>query len=81
MAIESWKMSKVPLKSDNVSLDMTLSWRNHNLWGTSKAKWSDPGWTVNRVKISNFPSQRQKYQNKKNIDNIKNNSYRKMKNV
>ena len=37
MAIESWKMSKVPFKSDNLSLDMTLSWRNHNLRG-KKAK-------------------------------------------
>ena len=30
-------MYETPFKSDNPSLDMTLSWRNHNLW-TKNAK-------------------------------------------
>ena len=37
MAIESGKMHKMPYKSDNLSFDMILSWRNHNLW-TKNAK-------------------------------------------
>ena len=37
MAIESWNMYKMPLKSDNPSLDIILSQRNHNLW-TKNAK-------------------------------------------
>ena len=32
MAIESWKMYKIPLKSDNPPLTWFFSWRNHNLW-------------------------------------------------
>ena len=37
MVIESWNMYKMPLKSDNPSLDIILSQRNHNLW-TKNAK-------------------------------------------
>ncbi len=32
MAIESWNMYKMPFKSDNPSLGMILSQRNHNFW-------------------------------------------------
>ena len=54
MDIESWKKIKMSFKSDNLSLDMNPSCRNHNLWTTSKAKWSDPSVRQKKVKIFNY---------------------------
>ena len=39
MATEAWKLYKMPFKSDNPSLGMILSQRNHKLWTKNAKKW------------------------------------------
>ena len=70
MAIESWNMYKMPFKSDNPSLGMILSQRNHNLWTKNAKKGQNDQFSLFLTYVTPWKLVFNGHRIKENVENV-----------